>query len=201
MIIDWGIPGKNQTGGAEDKLFWKPTGIFFTLPLEIPDETKLHPWKFYKMALDLLEIPSPIQEIPWTPGNSTLFSWSPLEIQLAISLIILEIPYPHPLPPFAFGCFLFSGIAHLKPASWLPTYLAASCVVYNVPGSHQPSGGILVWWPNQCISRKISLDFSFWFLMRISRIFCLRCRSKDAGHRPAFYLKWHSSTGVFQTFC
>ena len=25
--------------------------------------------------------------------------------------------------------------------------------------------------------------------------------SKDAGHRPTSYLKYHSSTGVFQTFC
>ena len=34
------------------------TFLFFTLPLEIPDKTKLHPWKFHKFLLD------PPEEIP-----------------------------------------------------------------------------------------------------------------------------------------
>ena len=35
----------HQTGGSEDIFFWKPHGMFrfFTLSLEIPGKTKLHP--------------------------------------------------------------------------------------------------------------------------------------------------------------
>ena len=42
--------------------------IFFTLPLEILDKTKLHPWIFHKIVLD------PVDSWPKrkTPGNSTL---------------------------------------------------------------------------------------------------------------------------------
>ena len=51
-------------------LFWKPPWnfSFLTLPLEIPDKTKFHPWKFCKSLLDILEIPRPKTK---TPGNST----------------------------------------------------------------------------------------------------------------------------------
>ena len=42
----------------------------FTLPLEIPDKTKLHPWKFCKIVLHHWEIPRPKTK---TPGNSTWF--------------------------------------------------------------------------------------------------------------------------------
>ena len=56
----------------ENILFWKPPRIFhfFNLPLEIPDKTKLHPWKFYTFLLDPLELPRPKTK---TPGKSTLF--------------------------------------------------------------------------------------------------------------------------------
>ena len=41
----------------------------FPVPQEIPDK-KLHPWKFHKIVINPLEIPSPKTK---TPGNSTLF--------------------------------------------------------------------------------------------------------------------------------
>ena len=65
---------------------------FFTLPLEIPDKTKLHPWKSHKIVLDPLEISRLKSK---TPGKFTLF--------------YLGYPIPHPQPPPV--CF-FSGIAH-----------------------------------------------------------------------------------------
>ena len=85
--------------------------IFLTLPLEIPDKTKLNHWIFHKIVLDLLEISRPKTK---TPGNSTLFFLltlgnsisfliNPLEIPLAISLMPLEIPY---LQPHLFAFFL-----------------------------------------------------------------------------------------------
>ena len=55
---------------------------FFTLPLEIPDKTKLHPWKFHKIVLDPSEIPRLKSK---TPGKFTLF--------------YLGYPIPHPQPP------------------------------------------------------------------------------------------------------
>ena len=93
------------------------------------DKAKLHPRKFRKIVLDLLEIPRPKTK---SHGSSTLFfprnpwkfhfvlKWT-LEIPYPISLIPLEIPYSisssNP-PPVWF----FSGIANLhmkiKP-SWL----------------------------------------------------------------------------------
>ena len=53
---------------------------FFTLPLEISDKTKLHPWKFHKILLDS-QIPWKFQaknQDPWE--FHIIFSWSPLEI-------------------------------------------------------------------------------------------------------------------------
>ena len=74
--LEWAIPEKIQTrwggGGLRIYFFEKNPGIFhfFTLPLEIPDKTKLTPWIFHKIVLDLLEIPRPKTK---TLGNSTLF--------------------------------------------------------------------------------------------------------------------------------
>ena len=64
---------KKKQGGLRTYFFENPpAGIFhfFTLPLEIPHKTKLHPWKIHKIVLDPLEIPRPKIK---TPGNSTLF--------------------------------------------------------------------------------------------------------------------------------
>ena len=47
----------------------KTLEFFFFLPLEIPEKTKLNPWIFHKIVLDLLEIPRPETK---TLGNSTL---------------------------------------------------------------------------------------------------------------------------------
>ena len=62
--------------------------IFFTLPLEIPDKTKLQPWKFHKFLLPTslgnskTKNQNPWLEIPHyfflvTLGNSTLFLITP----------------------------------------------------------------------------------------------------------------------------
>ena len=62
--------------------------IFFTLPLEIPDKTKLQPWKFHKFLLPTslgnskTKNQNPWLEIPHyfflvTLGNSTLFLINP----------------------------------------------------------------------------------------------------------------------------
>ena len=71
--LEWSIPEKIQTRGALRIYFLeKKPGIFhfFTLPLKISDKTKLTPWIFHKIVLDLLEIPRPKTK---TLGNSTLF--------------------------------------------------------------------------------------------------------------------------------
>ena len=59
-----------EEGWLRTYFFENPPGIFFTLPLEISDKTRLHAWKFHKIVLDSLEIPRPKTKIP---GNSTLF--------------------------------------------------------------------------------------------------------------------------------
>ena len=66
------IPQKIQTGGLMIYFYENPPGIFhfFTLPMEIPDKTKLYPWKFLKIVLDLLEIP---RQKTKTPGNFTCY--------------------------------------------------------------------------------------------------------------------------------
>ena len=65
----WGGRGRLRIYFFEPPL---PPGIlyFFTLPLEIPNKTKLNPWIFHKIVLDSLAIPTPKAK---TPGNSTLF--------------------------------------------------------------------------------------------------------------------------------
>ena len=73
--LQWAIPEKIQTRVLRI-YFFEPAppcpspGIFhfFTLPIEIPDKTKLNPWIFYKIVLDPLEIPRPKTK---TPRNST----------------------------------------------------------------------------------------------------------------------------------
>ena len=65
-------PNRVEGGGGVEDLFEIPPGIFhfFTLPLEVPDKTKINHWIFHKVMLDPLEIPRPKTK---TPGNSTLF--------------------------------------------------------------------------------------------------------------------------------
>ena len=95
--------------------FKKNPGIFrfLTLPPEISDETKLHPWKFCKIVLEPFKNLRPKTK---TPGNSTsFFFWSPQENPLLFQLTpgnfacyflkLLEIPYlqpPSPPPLFFF---------------------------------------------------------------------------------------------------
>ena len=58
---------------------------FVTLPVEIPDKMKFHPWKFYKFLLHPL-----------------LFYW-PLEFPHSIFLITLELSCPQPSPVWMFS--------------------------------------------------------------------------------------------------
>ena len=66
------IPQKIQTGGLMIYFYENPPGIFhfFTLPMEIPDKTKLNPSILHKLVLNHLEIPRPKTK---SSGNSTLF--------------------------------------------------------------------------------------------------------------------------------
>ena len=70
--MKWAIPEKIQTGGFEIYFFENPLGIFhfLTLPLEIPDKTKLNLWIFHKILLEPLEITRPKIK---TSGIYTLF--------------------------------------------------------------------------------------------------------------------------------
>ena len=104
LIIAWAIPEKKNKGlrTFENSLEFF---IFFTLPLEVLDKTKLHPWKFHKIVLDPLEIPRPNHQDSWK--FPIIFSWSPLEIPFAISLIPPGIPYPLPLTPTSRVWFFF----------------------------------------------------------------------------------------------
>ena len=85
---------KNQTGRVEDILFWESPGIslFFSLPLEIPDKTKLNPWKFHKIASYPLEIPRTKAK---TPGNFIFYLlWYPLKFHF------LNLTLPPPVCSF-----------------------------------------------------------------------------------------------------
>ena len=117
-----GYSGKNQTGGLRTYFIETPPGIFhfFILPMEIPEKTKLTPWKFHKFLLDPLEISRPktktleirLYVFLINLENSTSFLINPsrtLKIPHAISLLPLEIPYAQ--PPFF---FFFSGIAQCR---------------------------------------------------------------------------------------
>ena len=104
LIIDWAIPEKKTSRELRTYFSEKPLEffIFFTLALEILDKIKLHPWKFHKIALDSLENPRLNGQDPWK--FPIIFSWLPVEIPVAIFLILLEIPYPPHLPP---PCLIF----------------------------------------------------------------------------------------------
>ena len=97
---------KSRKGGVGLRIYFceNSPGIFhfFTLPLEIPDKTKLNPWIFHKIVLDPLEIPRPKTK---THGNSTLFFLVTLGNSTEIPP--LEIPYPQP------AVWIFSGISQL----------------------------------------------------------------------------------------
>ena len=125
LIADhWlGYSRKENSRGLRTYFFEKPLEFFnfFTLPLEIPDKTKLHPWKSHKIALDSLGIARPNHQS--SLKFHIIFSWLPLEISFAISLIPLEIPYPP--PPAPHPVWFSSGTAHLKTSSWLRSYLPA----------------------------------------------------------------------------
>ena len=88
----WGLVARGR--GVEDILFWSPPGIFhfFTLPLEIPDKTKLSPWTLHRIVLDPLKIPRPKTQTDrwnfhitffWSPyGNSILFLINPWKFHM-----------------------------------------------------------------------------------------------------------------------
>ena len=69
---------KSKRGRLRIYFFEKRPGMFYlyTLPLEIPDKTKLSIWIFHRIVLDPLEIPRPkTQTDPW--NFHIIFSWSP----------------------------------------------------------------------------------------------------------------------------
>ena len=78
------IPQKIQTGGLMIYVFENPPGIFhfFTLPMEIPDKTKLNPVILHKVVLDHLEIPRPKTK---SPGNSTFFIGHPWKLHFVFN--------------------------------------------------------------------------------------------------------------------
>ena len=70
-ILGYSRKKTNRGEGVEYILLWTPLEYFiFTFPMEISDKEKLHPWKFYKILLDPLEIPRTKTKIH---GNSILF--------------------------------------------------------------------------------------------------------------------------------
>ena len=142
LIADhWlGYSRKENSRGLRTYFFEEPLEFFnfFTLPLEIPDKTKLHLWKFHNIALDSLGIPRPNHQNPLK--FHIIFSWLPLEIPFAISLIPLEIPYP---PPLTLLVFLLEQSIWRQPPGYVATYLPTSCVVFYVLGSHQQNFGMV----------------------------------------------------------
>ena len=88
-------------GGLRTYFFENPVGIFclFISLLEIPDKSKVHPWKLCKTVLHPSEIPRP--KIT-TPGNSTCYFFN---IYIPPGNSISSTP-----PPVLF----FSGITQCK---------------------------------------------------------------------------------------
>ena len=106
---------KTNRGGLRTYFFEPPSPLgifsFFTLLLEIPGKTKLHPQKLHQIVLHPSEIlrpktKTPGREIPHgyfliTPGNSTLFFIDPKKSHL----LFLQYPWKfHILNP---PCLVF----------------------------------------------------------------------------------------------
>ena len=102
---------------------------FVTLPLEILEKTKLHPWKFYNILLHLLEIPMPSKNQDlWkflinffiTSGNSTSFLLKPCNFPV---LFLHSIPLTILCPQHTllFGFFL----------EWPNNWTVCSCVIHS----------------------------------------------------------------------
>ena len=71
IVINYSKKKPQTDGGWGHALLKTPLEfLIFFLPLEIPDKTKLHPWKIHKIVLHAFEIPRPETK---TPGTSTLF--------------------------------------------------------------------------------------------------------------------------------
>ena len=92
---------------------------FFTLPLEIPDKTKLNPWIFHKIVLDPLRFQGPKQrplEISHyfflvTLGNSASFLINPWKLHL----LFLWYPWKfHFFNPTFWNFFWYSPIQNLR---------------------------------------------------------------------------------------
>ena len=90
----WAVPEKkNKEAGLRTYFFEKTPGFcrFFTLPLEIPDRTRLHPCKLHKIVLHPSEILRPKMK---APGNST---WLFLDHSQKF-LVVFNQPPENPLP-------------------------------------------------------------------------------------------------------
>ena len=115
--VHWTITENLQTGWVVDILFWNsPSGIFrfVTLPLEIPEKAKFHPWKFCKIVCQPLEIPrskTKTQEnftlvFLYKTAISSIFFNCTLGFPCALSSIPLEWKFHVFNPWLMFGFFL-----------------------------------------------------------------------------------------------
>ena len=111
-------PFQKKSKQEKGQKWWKTPRIFtfVSLPLEIPDKVKLHPWEFYKIMLHPLEFQVKNQE-PWrfhiifsgSPFQTPLLFYWPLRFPHSVFLITLELPCPQPSP-----VWMFSGRDHWK---------------------------------------------------------------------------------------
>ena len=91
---------KTKQGGFRTYFFENVQGVFnfFTLPLEIPDKTKFHPWKLHKIVFNTLEITRPLKD-PHYFFLVILGNWSPLSHLLVTPE---NSTSSSPPPPFVF---------------------------------------------------------------------------------------------------
>ena len=111
-----GLLQKKSKRGIRTKFWKKNPGIFrfATLPSEILEKAKLHPWKFSKIVWHPLDIPRPktkTHKIPHdfiliTPGNSYTFLLTP-RIFTCSFFNTSRNPMPCPQPPYP---WIFTGI-------------------------------------------------------------------------------------------
>ena len=80
----WSILKKSKQGGEALRIYFfenPPWNFsFFTLPMEIPDKTKLSRWIFPQIVLRSLGNSKAKNKDPWQ--SHIIFSWSPLDITL-----------------------------------------------------------------------------------------------------------------------
>ena len=122
LIQEWAFPEKCKLGGWGHTFLKKTLDFFgiFSVHLEIPDKTKLHPSKFGKLVYvtfvrnSKAKKPRPL-EISHeffldSLGNSTLFLINPWKFCMLFLEYLLEILYSHH-PPLCLDLFWNSAIS------------------------------------------------------------------------------------------